>query len=229
MCQISTFEFFTTESNKDDFEGKRILEVGSRYVNGSVRPFIERFMNPEKYVGVDIEKGLYVDEIVSAEGIIERFGKESFDTVITTDMMEHVSDWRLIINNIKSILKPDGVLYLTTCSYGFPLHNFPNDFWRFEIEDIKRIFSDFEIISLEKNPEAPGLFMMARKPKSWKASDLSSIELYSITVGNCIDFIPTMDQIPIVRKLRMKILASSIGQMFRARSLSILAVLLSIL
>jgi hypothetical protein len=35
-----------------EFEGKNILEVGAKYVNGSVRPLIEKFCKPDKYVGV---------------------------------------------------------------------------------------------------------------------------------------------------------------------------------
>jgi hypothetical protein len=32
-------------------------------------------------------------------------------------------------------------------------------FWRYKIENIKEIFKDIEIIKIEKDPEAPGVFL----------------------------------------------------------------------
>jgi hypothetical protein len=43
MCNVAVVEFFIESVEKGEFEGKRVLKVGSRYVNGSVRPLIERF------------------------------------------------------------------------------------------------------------------------------------------------------------------------------------------
>ncbi len=81
---------------------------------------------------------------------------------------------------IKHVCKPDGTLLLTTRSIGFGYHGYPFDFWRYETEDIKQIFSDFEILSLEKDSEAPGVFLKARKPKKFLEADLSAYRLYSI-------------------------------------------------
>ncbi|MDT7885849.1 MAG: hypothetical protein RQ968_00530 [Thermoproteota archaeon] len=57
MCNIAVIEFFIDNIKPAEFNGKRVLEVGSRYVNGSVRPLIEHFCSPREYVGVDIEAG----------------------------------------------------------------------------------------------------------------------------------------------------------------------------
>jgi SAM-dependent methyltransferase len=96
------------------------------------------------------------------------------------EMMEHVLDWKKIISNFKKILKPAGILLITTRSKGFYYHSYPCDFWRYELEDLKKIFSDFEIISLEKDLEAPGVFMIARKPIFFVKNDLSHLNLYSM-------------------------------------------------
>jgi SAM-dependent methyltransferase len=181
---IAVLEFFIENAQKEEFENKRILEVGSKYVNGSVRPLIKKFFNPKEYIGVDIEKGKFVDFVCNAENLVDYFGKESFDVVITTELLEHVKDWRKVINNMKEVLKPNGYIYITTRSKGFPYHGYPYDFWRYEIEDMKEIFKDFEIIKLEKDHEAPGVFLKARKPKDYTGSiDLSEICLYSIILG----------------------------------------------
>jgi hypothetical protein len=48
MCHVSVFDFFINEARKEEFEGKSVLEVGSRYVNGSVRPMIVNFLQPSQ-------------------------------------------------------------------------------------------------------------------------------------------------------------------------------------
>jgi SAM-dependent methyltransferase len=200
---ISVLEFFIENTQKEEFENKRILEVGSRYVNGSVRPLIEKFFNPKEYIGVDIEKGKFVDVVCDAENLVDYFGRETFDVVISTELLEHVKDWRKVINNMKEVLKPNGYIYITTRSKGFPYHGYPYDFWRYEVEDMKEIFKDFEIIKLEKDPEAPGVFLKVKKPVDFKPIKLKDIELYSILTGRRTKLIIT--ELSLSRKLKFKL------------------------
>jgi glyoxylate carboligase len=80
-------DFFMRYVDCGEFAGKRVLEVGSKFVNGSVRPLIEKFCKPREYVGVDIEPGKYVDVILPAERLVEYFGLDSFDAVISTESL----------------------------------------------------------------------------------------------------------------------------------------------
>ncbi|MDH7478371.1 MAG: class I SAM-dependent methyltransferase [Candidatus Bathyarchaeota archaeon] len=88
---MAIIEWFIEEvaNNTEQFKGKRILEVGSKCVNGSVRPLVEKFCSPKEYIGIDIEKGMYVDVILPAERLVEHFGESSFDVVISTELLEH--------------------------------------------------------------------------------------------------------------------------------------------
>ena len=81
--------------------------------------------------------------------LVDYFGPESFDVVVSTEVVEHVLDWRLVINNMKMMLKRGGFIHLTTRSRGFPYHAYPHDYWRYEPSDMVRLFRDFEIIRLE--------------------------------------------------------------------------------
>ena len=141
---------------------------------------------PARYVGVDIFPGEGVDEICNAERLTERFGQESFDVVIATEMLEHVRNWREVIDNFKSVLRPDGILLITTRSRGFPFHEAPHDFWRYEVSDMEAIFSDFSIEVLETDPQEPGVFLKARKPAGCSAKDLSEYVLYSMVTGTYV-------------------------------------------
>jgi len=166
MCHMSVVEFFVDNIRIEEFNEKRVLEVGSKYVNGSVRPLIERFCSPAEYIGVDIEPGKYMDIVLPAERLVQYFGEGSFDVVISTELLEHVRDWRAVINNMKAVPRESGRIYITTRSKGFPFHAYPHDFWRYELSDMKQIFADFEILKLARDPEAPGVFLKARKPSS---------------------------------------------------------------
>ena len=108
---VAMLDFFLRNVDCEEFNDRRVLEVGSQFVNGSVRSLIERFCKPKEYIGVDIEPGRYVDIVLPAEKIVEYFGVESFDVVISTELLEHVQNWRLVINNMKSVLKRGGYIY----------------------------------------------------------------------------------------------------------------------
>jgi SAM-dependent methyltransferase len=137
---VAVLDFFLRNIDCREFDGKRVLEVGSKFVNGSVLPLIERFCSPKDYVGVDIEPGKYVDVVLPAEKLVDCFGSESFDVVISTELLEHVYDWRIVVNNMKTVLKRGGYIYVTTRSRGFPYHAYPYDFWRYEPNDMLAIF-----------------------------------------------------------------------------------------
>jgi len=163
---------------RKEIEGKRVIEVGSRDVNGSIRPLIKSY-DPQDYIGVDIVGGPGVDVICSAENLVYEFGEQSFDVVISTELLEHLRDWKSVIHNIKSICRTKGIILLTTRSYGFSYHGYPYDFWRYEIKDMEYIFRDCNIQKLEKDPQK-GVFIKVVKPEIFIEQDLSEYKLYSI-------------------------------------------------
>ena len=179
---INCVIFVATSLAKEDIEGKRVLEVGSLDVNGSLRPLIE-FYRPREYVGVDIAPGRGVDILCDIQDLTTKFGPDSFDIIISTELIEHVQDWRTAIHNIKAVCKNGGRILITTRSLGFPYHGYPSDYWRYEPDDMKYIFQDYSIDRIEKDP-ALGIFIKATKPKRFVEKDLSGYELYSIVTDS---------------------------------------------
>jgi len=172
-------EFFLFTSKKETFNGMKILEVGSRNVNGSLRRIIEKY-NPKTYIGVDIEYGPGVDKKCNANELINIFKDDYFDVIICTEVLEHVPDWKEVISNIKGVLKPDGLIFISTRSKGFGYHGFPYDFWRYELKDFHIIFSDFEILCLAKDIGIPGVLFWGKKPKTYNEINLTHYKLWSI-------------------------------------------------
>lgn len=185
MCTKACIIFVSKSIKKEDVKGKRILEIGSYDENGTVRPIIS-MLEPAQYTGIDIIKGRNVDVICRVEDIVNKFGKKSFDIVITTEMLEHVVDWKLAISNMKNVLADNGILIITTRSRGFYYHPAPLDLWRYEISDMREIFSDMEILTLERDRFDPGVFLKAKKPTTFKERSLTDFQLYNIVLNKRI-------------------------------------------
>lgn len=182
MCSPSGIVFGVTSLPAAEVANKRVLEVGALNVNGGLRDILSTF-GPSEYLGVDIGPGPGVDEVCDVSELVARFGEESFEIVVSTELLEHVEQWRKAVSNLKRVLRQGGTLLITTRSPGFKYHGYPNDFWRYRIEDMERIFEDFEILSLTPDPEAPGVFLKARKPTDFRETNLEEIELYSVITG----------------------------------------------
>ena len=179
MCSPSVVRFAEAALKESDVRGRAVLEVGALDVNGTVRPVVQA-LHPASYIGVDLQAGPGVDVVCDATGVLTRFGEQSFDIVISTEVLEHVRDWRTVVRNLKLALKPGGLLLLTTRSPGVDFHRHPFDFWRYDKSDFEFIFSDLIIEELQLDPDDPGLFLKARRPTPFSERDLSSHQLYSI-------------------------------------------------
>ena len=152
-----------------DIAGRHVLEVGACDVNGSVRPFVER-LRPASYLGVDSAPGPRVDRVMPAEDLPAQF-PHGFDVVISTEMMEHAQDWRACMQAIAQMVRPGGLLVLTTRAPGFPYHPFPGDYWRYTVPLMRRILVAVGFGSLQlcadPDPNSPGVFALARKSSPW--------------------------------------------------------------
>lgn len=181
MCNRSCIAFGQRSLDAAMVRGRDVLEVGALDVNGSLRSWVES-LEPAHYVGVDLTAGRGVDEVVDATSLVSRFGRESFDVVITTEMVEHTRDWQAVVGNLKGVLRAGGHLLLTTRSPGFAYHAWPYDFWRYTPDDMRRIFADLDIVTVEPDPQAAGVFVVARRPESF-AEQTPDLALVSMITG----------------------------------------------
>lgn len=179
----SVMKFGRDHLTSEMVTGKTVLEVGSLNVNGSIRTHVEG-LKPASYLGIDLQSGPGVDVIVdfcalTSEQAMSMFGQ--FDLIVSTEMLEHAEYWRSAITNMKALLKPGGRILLTTRSFGFPRHGYPYDYWRFNNRHMIAIFSDYTGVTIQADPQVPGVFVLAQKPVTQVASvDLSTIEVDSV-------------------------------------------------
>lgn len=161
---------------------KDVLEVGSCDFNGSIKPYITHW-EPKSYLGIDMIEGPCVDKVMNADDLESTYGAESFDIVLSIEMMEHTRWWRTSLTNMKRVTRRGGILIITSPARGYLYHGYPDDFWRYEVEDMQAMLSDFEILGTERDESGPGTFVAARKPMDYIENDLSDIALYSVVTG----------------------------------------------
>jgi SAM-dependent methyltransferase len=202
MCNANCIRWVSKNLTKEEVQGKRVIDVGSSDENGSVR-YVFEFLDPAEYVGVDIAEGPGVDLICSAENLVERFGEESFDIVVSTCALEHIRDWKTSISNLKNVCKPGGTLLIILPS-SWAFHAYPHDYWRYGKEDMEDIFSDCDILVLEEKSQIPSylspifsdfslVYAKIRKPEAFVEKDLSACQLYSILLDKTVHEISDED------------------------------------
>ena len=100
----------------NSFVGKKVLEVGSLNINGSVRGFFRDC----DYIGLDVAEGKNVD--VVCEGQKYDAPDDSFDVVISCEVMEHNPYWFETFQNMIRVCKPGGLVVMTCATIGRPEH-----------------------------------------------------------------------------------------------------------
>lgn len=128
------------------WRGAKVLEVGSMDVNGSPRG---NFLGTE-YIGIDIRPGNGVDLVMAAEELPEKFGPEHFDRVLMCETLEHCENWKDALRGAWRVLKVGGVMCITTPTIKKGRHNYPSDYWRWTLEEYRRIFAKQNIRRCEE-------------------------------------------------------------------------------
>lgn len=167
MCDAAILEWLSDLNL--DIAGKKVLEVGSWDINGTVRSILEP-LNPSVYIGIDLvadKPG--VDKILDCIDLVQEYGSESFDLVISSEAIEHMKDWEPRVMAMAEVTRDH--LLITTRSEGFGHHVDPNcdppicDYWRFSSDTMHEIATrlGFYVADIRPDWQAPGIFLHARK------------------------------------------------------------------
>jgi SAM-dependent methyltransferase len=97
---------------------------------------------------------------------------ESVGLVLNLESLEHLPAPQKAIDEIHRVLRPAGLLILTTVMH-FKIHRCPRDYWRFTPDGIELLLSRFKILdcALEGSLKRPkGIWVTAQKassPETW--------------------------------------------------------------
>ncbi len=100
--------------------------------------------NVTEYIGCDIENAIYQKKIqpdIFWDGSKIPLEDNSIDSVLATELFEHVPDVTSVLLELNRLLKPGGVLFFTV-PFLWPLHDIPYDEYRYTPFSLKRIFEN---------------------------------------------------------------------------------------
>jgi SAM-dependent methyltransferase len=100
----------------DQFELKKIIEIGSYDVNGSVRNLFPR----TEYLGVDLVEGPGVDLVCEGGKVSLESG--TIDLAISCECFEHNPLWVDTFANMYRLIKEDGLILITVATEGREEH-----------------------------------------------------------------------------------------------------------
>jgi SAM-dependent methyltransferase len=89
---------------------------------------------------------------------------ESIGLVLNCESLEHIQHPQKAIDEIHRVLRPNGLLILTTVMH-FKIHRTPKDYWRFAPDGIELLLNRFKILdcALEGNLKRPkGIWVTAQ-------------------------------------------------------------------
>lgn len=125
----------------------QVLDVGSMDINGSLRQVL-----PVTY-GIDMRPGKSVDEVLDACDLLERFGPEYWDHIVTSSTFEHVEHWEKALRATWAVLKTGGKFLFEVPTQQKGFHSHPYDYWRWDVPLLKELFKDQDIIELSPSWE----------------------------------------------------------------------------
>ena len=130
----------------------KILDVGC-----GQKPY-ESLFQVEEYIGMDIEVSGH-DHATSKvdvfyDGKVFPFDEESFDCVLTNQVLEHVFNPSEFLGEIERVLKSDGKLLLTV-PFVWDEHEQPYDYARYSSFGLSHLLKDagFKVIEFRKSTD----------------------------------------------------------------------------
>lgn len=141
----------------------RVLDVGGRDVNGTCRTLFSGGL----YLSSDAVAGPGVDLVGHAVDLPSLLPGQTFDVVVSTEMLEHDPAPWLSMPAMGAMLRPGGLLLVTARGNGFPYHvnDGFGDHWRFMATGMQKMveLAQCEALEVTEDPEASGLFGLGRK------------------------------------------------------------------
>ena len=119
------------------------------------KPYKPLFNNVSEYIGVDYngEGHDHTNENIDVyyDGKTIPFPDNTFDSILTSEVLEHVFNLEPIVQELHRVLKPGGKILITT-PFAWNEHEVPVDFGRYTSFGMKALLerNGFTILGLEK-------------------------------------------------------------------------------
>lgn len=133
--------------------GDDVLEVGSRMTTDKSWWIVNRDLAMGKWLGIDMQEGYGVDQVADIHNLPSEWAGR-FSAVLCSEVLEHVARPWVALPKLREVIRPDGWIVVTTLTT-FPIHGFPDDFYRYTESGLRLLLSDagFRNITTDKAGE----------------------------------------------------------------------------
>lgn len=132
----------------------RLLDVGC-----GEKPYRGLASGVQEWVGFDDPSNPAADVHGHAQALT--FDDSSFDTVLCTQVVEHVRDPEAVIAECARVLRPGGALIISAPQY-WEVHEAPNDFFRFTPLGLQMLVEKSGLHVLESRRQGTGVKVAAQ-------------------------------------------------------------------
>lgn len=122
-----------------------LLDIGS-----GLTPYRPFFKNVKRYVRMDKFDYMGIKPDIIGDALSVPVKNNSFDSVFSSQVLEHVTNPQKMIDEVHRILKKDGTCILTT-HMAQVIHGEPHDYFRFTEYGLKELFKNFKYIEVKPN------------------------------------------------------------------------------
>lgn len=166
----AAYQFVAGVLSRHSADGLSVLEIGSLDVNATIQGLSIRQLcaAAASYTGLDVRPGPGVD---IAADCADYDGKQQYDAVIATEVMEHMAKPEQLIACAWRALRPGGRLIVTAAGPGRQPHGVDGGavgdeaYQNIEPNDLKKWLAKWTDVQVSENKAAHDVYATATKPK----------------------------------------------------------------
>jgi SAM-dependent methyltransferase len=164
----------------------RLLDVGC-----GNKPYEHMFLPyVSEYIGIEHEGSFAQTHAANAErapdyyydGDKLPFPDQSFDTVLSVQVLEHTPQPQRLLNEMARVLREDGLLILTA-PFSFRLHEEPHDYFRFSPHGLRSMANEAGLEITETWNQGDLWSVVAHKINSFLAFKVMAVQSVAQTMG----------------------------------------------
>lgn len=126
--------------------GDDVLEVGSRMTNEAAWWIVNRDLARGNWLGIDMQEGHGVDRVADIHDLPAEWAGR-FSGVLCSEVLEHVARPWVALPKLAEVIRPGGWMVVTTLT-SFPLHGFPDDFYRYTRSGLELLLRDAGLVDV---------------------------------------------------------------------------------
>jgi SAM-dependent methyltransferase len=148
-----------------------IVEFGSLQVEPGQPNDLRPMFAGRRFIGTDLRPGAGVDRVEDLRSLT--FSDGEVGTALCLDTLEHCEDPLAACRELHRVVRDDGLCVVSSVML-FPVHGYPNDYWRFTPEGMRVLLASFDHVWVAGigHPELPMQVVgVASKDTSLELSD----------------------------------------------------------